>query len=138
MERPAPLVTPDCMPLWQGLQAGELRLQRCVPCRHWIHFPEPRCPRCTSDHFDFEAVSGRGEIETYTEIARGFVPGFDPPYIVAWVSLPEQAGLRVLANIINARTGDIGIGTPVELCIEDRPGFGPVPQFQPLSGGRAE
>lgn len=135
MDRPVPEVTPECLPLWEGLRCGELRLQRCMQCRYWVHFPEARCPRCGGDRLGFEAVSGRGEIESYTEIFRGFVPGFDPPYIVAWISLPEQPGLRILANMLNASASDIDIGTPVELCIEHRPGFGPVAQFQPATGG---
>lgn len=138
MDRPVPEATPETAAYWQAARAGELKLQRCGECRRWIHFPEIRCPECGGLQLAFEAVSGRGTIETFTEIHRGFVPGFEAPYIVAWISLPEQEGLRVLANIMTANTASVAIGLPVELCFEELDNFGPVPQFQLIEEGREQ
>lgn len=135
MARPAPEVTPDAAAYWQAAAAGELKLQRCSECRLWIHFPEIRCPGCGGLQLEFELVSGRGTIEAFTVIHRSFVPGFDPPYIVAWISLPEQAGLRVMANVMTSDITSVAIGAPVELCFEERDNFGPVPQFKLIEEG---
>jgi Rubredoxin-like zinc ribbon domain (DUF35_N)/Rieske [2Fe-2S] domain len=33
-------------PHWEGLREGEVRMQRCARCGHWIWAPQPACPRC--------------------------------------------------------------------------------------------
>ena len=129
MSLPAPAISDHCKPYWDAVAAGDLRLQRCRDCRRWIHFPELACPVCGSGRLGFERVSGRGEIETFTEIHRSFVPGFEPPYIVAWIALPEQPGLRTLANIIDSDPAQVAIGRAVEFCVETR-GDVSLPQFR--------
>lgn len=130
MNKPDPLINALTQPYWQAAARGELALQRCQNCRHWIHFPEPRCPGCTSQDLSFETVSGQGEIETFSVIHRSFVQGFDDsPYAIAWIALPEQMGLRVMSNIINCPLDAITIGHAVTLCFEKRGEFGQLPQF---------
>jgi hypothetical protein len=107
-----------------------LVIQRCRACRRWIHFPEPICPSCGTADFTFEPVSGEGRIETFSVIHRSFVPAFAErtPYIIAWIGLPEQEGLRVFANVTGCDPAEIAIGMPVELCFEERDGR-TVPNF---------
>lgn len=115
---------------WEGASRGELVIQRCRACRRWIHFPEPICPSCGTADFTFEPVSGEGRIETFSVIHRSFVPAFAErtPYIIAWIGLPEQEGLRVFANVTGCDPAEIAIGMPVELCFEERDGR-TVPNF---------
>jgi uncharacterized OB-fold protein len=128
--KPQPVINALTEPYWLAVSRGELTLQRCESCRHWIHFPEPRCPQCGSKSLAFEQVSGSGEVESFSVIHRSFVEGYaDEPYVIAWISLPEQENLRVMSNIINCSTEDVEIGQAVELCFEQRGDFGQIPQF---------
>ena len=65
---------------------------RCRACRHWIHPPAPICPACLARDVAPEAVSGRARVATFTVNHQPWIPGFDPPYLVAIVELDEQRG----------------------------------------------
>jgi uncharacterized OB-fold protein len=116
---------------WDGAARGELVIQRCRGCARWIHFPEPVCPSCGGTDFSFEPVSGQGTVETFSVIHRSFVPAFADrvPYVIAWVGLPEQAGLRVFANVTGCGPDQVAIGMAVEVCFEPRDGR-TVPNFK--------
>lgn len=130
MEKPNPIVTALTQPYWDAIAQGTLALQRCSACRHWVHFPEPLCPRCAEHALHFEPVSGVGVIESFSVVHRSFVEGFGTdPYVIAWVALPEQAGLRLMTNIVNCNIEEITIGAQVTLCFEQRGDFGDIPQF---------
>ena len=120
-----------CQPYWDGAACGELVIQRCADCGRWIHFPEPICPSCGSVRLGFEPVSGIGAVETFSVIHRSFVPEFADrtPYVIAWIALPEQAGLRVFANLTDCTPDEAAIGMPVEVCFEQRDGRA-VPNFR--------
>lgn len=106
-------------PYWTGGEHGELRFWRCQACRYWIHPPSPRCPSCLSKDLAVEAVSGRATVHAYTinEQPWGF-PGFDPPYVIAIVELPEQEGLRLTTNIERCAPADVHIGMAVTVAFE--------------------
>jgi uncharacterized OB-fold protein len=103
---------------WTGGEHGELRLWRCQACGHWIHPPSVRCPVCLSKDLAVEATSGRGVLHTYTVNHQPWLPGFDPPYIVAIVELIEQPGLRLTTNLMGVAIDDVKIGTQVEVFFE--------------------
>ncbi len=111
-------------PYWDGARVGRLVLQRCARCRSWIHFPEPCCPSCAGVGFTYEPVSGRGTVETFSVIHRSFVPEFAnrTPYVIAWIALPEQPGLRAFGNVTGCAPEEVTIGMPVEVCFEARDG----------------
>ena len=114
---------------------GELAIQRCRACRRWIHFPESSCPACGSTELAFEPVSGQGTVETFSVIHKSFVPEFQgrEPYVIAWIGLPEQPGLRVFGNIVDAAPEDMSIGMAVEVFFETRDGHGALPNFKKKS-----
>jgi uncharacterized OB-fold protein len=111
-------------PYWDAAARGQLALQRCNACRRWIHFPEPTCPTCGSDDLTFEPVSGEGTVETFSVIHKSFVAEFAgrAPYVIAWIALPEQAGLRVFGNVTGCPPDDVTIGMAVEVWFETRDG----------------
>lgn len=131
--------SPATQPFWDAAARGELALQRCRGCRRFVHPPRPVCPACGGVSSAFEAVSGRGTVETFSVVHRTFAPGFADrvPYVMAWVALPEQEGLRVFTNVVGPGHLDVGIGRAVEVTFEDRPGVGTVPCFR-LAGGPAD
>ncbi len=119
-------------PYSEGAARNQLVIQRCAGCRRWIHFPEPSCPDCGHAEFAFEAVSGLGTIETFSVIHRSFVPEFvdRTPYVIAWIALPEQRGLRAFGNVTGCPPDAVAIGMEVEVYFEARDGRSALPNFR--------
>jgi uncharacterized OB-fold protein len=119
-------------PYWEGAARGQLVIQRCRSCAHWIHFPEPICPNCGGSDFTYEPVSGRGKVETFSVIHRSFVADFADrtPYVVAWIALEEQAGLRAFGNVTGCASDEVEIGMEVEVYFEARDGIAALPNFR--------
>lgn len=128
--RVLPQVTDLNRHFWTGGEHGELRFLRCTACRHWIHPPQPICPACLGRDLAVEAVSGRATVSTFTVNHQRWIPGFEPPYLVAIVELPEQAGLRLTTNLVNCPIDAARIGMPVRVVFEERDGVW-LPLFEP-------
>jgi len=126
-----PRVTPENEHFWHGGADGELRFLRCESCRTWIHPPAPLCPGCESFDLSPEAVSGRAELVTYTENHHPWIPGFPPPYLVAIVEIPEQAGLRLTTNLIDCDVDSVRIGMPLRVVFEEADDGIYLPLFRP-------
>lgn len=126
-----PRVSPENEHFWQGGAQGELRFLRCGPCREWIHPPAPLCPACHSRELLPEVVSGEATVLTYTVNHQPWIPGFDPPYVVAIVGLPEQEGLRLTTNIVNCPIDSVEIGMPVQVVFESAGDGVYLPLFEP-------
>ena len=75
---------------WTSGEDGRLRFLRCGACGYWLHCAVPRCPQCGSQDVAPEAVSGRGEVFSYTVNHQSW-DGSDEPYAIVLVALPEQA-----------------------------------------------
>lgn len=135
--KPLPVVGPLTEPYWRSAADGRLALQYCRRCATHLHPPGPLCPHCHGKDLGFRPVSGRGRVYTYAVIHRTFVPGFegDVPYVIAWIELEEQPGLRVFGNVTGCDPDGVRIGTAVEAYFPDRPGFGPMPNFRVISAG---
>lgn len=116
--RVLPAVDDTTRAFWTGGERGELRILRCGACRTWLHPPGPVCPACLGTDLTPEATSGRGVVHTYTVNHQPWYPGFDPPYVVAIVALPEQDGLRLTTNIVDCAPGDVRIGMPVRVTFD--------------------
>jgi uncharacterized protein len=135
VQRPTPVADRVTQGFWDSLKdTGQLHIQYCTECDRYQHFPEAACTSCGhSEHLTYKAVSGRGEVYTYVVTHQTRIPSLvqDVPYVIAWVELPEQAGLRVVANIRNIQPSDVVIGLPVKLLLEHRDGI-VIPQFEPV------
>ena len=116
--RLVPRVDDENEHFWRGGAQGELRFLRCSACQTWVHPPAPLCPDCHSRELAPAAVSGRATLHTYTINQHPWIPGFDPPYAVAIVDLPEQPGLRLTTNIVNCELDAIEIGMPLRVTFE--------------------
>jgi uncharacterized OB-fold protein len=114
MERPLPLPDAETAFFWDGARAERLLINRCSECGFWIHPPKPSCPRCGSGTIAPAAVGGRGVVHTYT-VTHTAIPGFEPPFAVVLVELEEQAGLRLVSNLVDVPPDDVAIGMPVEV-----------------------
>jgi uncharacterized OB-fold protein len=122
---------------WTGGARGELVFLRCQDCGYYLHPPIPICPIDQSKNLAPEAVSGRATLTSYTINHHPWLPGFEPPYVVALVELPEQTGLRLTTNLINCPLDDIRIGMAVTVVfrhLEDPAGDVWLPLFEPDGG----
>ena len=114
LRKPLPKPSPLSQPFWDGLAAGELRLQRCDICDTYVFYPRPYCPHCLSEALTWTTVSGRGRVYTYTIVRRAMHPAFqlEVPYVFAIVELEE--GPRVETNVIGCAPEDVRVEMPVK------------------------
>ncbi|MCL0102018.1 OB-fold domain-containing protein [Dehalococcoidia bacterium] len=130
-----PLPIPDELsePFWKAARASSLVIQRCQHCRYYSHPPENVCPNCRSleQSFEFEPVSGRGEIKSWIVMRDAFLPGFvdELPFVIAVVELNEQPGLRMITRIMDGADASIEIGMPVRVVFEEVTRDITLPQF---------
>ncbi|MDL4821312.1 OB-fold domain-containing protein [Actinomadura opuntiae] len=111
-----PAIGRDTAFFWDGVNAGELRIQRCADCGALRHPPGPMCPKCHSPNRDHVVASGRGEVHSYVVHHHPPVPGRTPPYVVAVVELEE--GVRIVGNVNGCAPDDVKVGMPVRLVFE--------------------
>ncbi|MCB0997463.1 MAG: OB-fold domain-containing protein [Acidimicrobiales bacterium] len=130
--RVLPRLTDVNRSFWQGGADGQLLIARCGACGLWMHPPSPVCPSCWSDEVAPQPVSGRGHVHTFTINRYQWVPGMEPPYVVASVELVEQAGLRFLTNIVGCEPEDVSCDMPVDVVFAPH-GEVHVPLFRPAS-----
>lgn len=122
---------------WDAARAHRLEVLRCDGCGHYVHWPQPICPRCQSERLTPAEVSGRGAVYSYTVVEHVFNPllAGAVPYSLAIVELEEQEGLRLLTNIVDCPHEELRIGMDVEVTFEDYEN-GSLPQFRPAGGAR--
>jgi uncharacterized OB-fold protein/acyl dehydratase len=119
---PPPL---DSAFFWEGVEADELRIQRCCACGKLRHPPRPMCPYCNSLDWDYVVSKGTGEVYSFVVHHRPEVPGREHPFAVALVQLDE--GTRIIGNV----DGDVHIGMPVRVSFELNENGRKLPQWRP-------
>jgi uncharacterized OB-fold protein len=110
---PIPVPDRDSAGFWDAARAGTLAIARCTGCRTWQHPPLERCRRC-GGAMAFEPVSGEGTVFSFIVVRHPAVPGHEIPYVVAFVELAEQPGLRMTA-VVDADPDTVAIGMPVRV-----------------------
>jgi uncharacterized OB-fold protein len=133
-----PVPTPDkaTQGFWDSLKNDrKLAIQHCGTCGIYQHFPQPSCAQCGSDAaLTYRPVSGRGEVYSFVITYQTRIKGLaeDVPFVIAWVELPEQKALRVVANVLHCDVDTVHVGMPVRLFLEERGGW-VLPQFEPVT-----
>lgn len=116
-------------PWWDATTRKRLVIQRCRDCRRWQHYPRALCTGCGGTDLGFEEASGRGVVDTYTEVMREIRPGLAPPYLVARVRLAE--GPVLLTHLIDTQGTTDLIGRDVTLAWSPLPDGRNLPVFRP-------
>ncbi|TMK54622.1 MAG: DNA-binding protein [Actinobacteria bacterium] len=116
-DRPLPLPDPETAFFWEATARRQLEILRCQTCKTWVHYPKPSCWNCSSGDLKPERVSGRGTVYSYT-VTHQDVPGYTAPFAVVIVELEEQAGLRMVSNVVDVPPEDVRIGMPVEVTFQ--------------------
>ena len=127
---PLPAANAETLPWWEAAREHRLVAQRCMACGALRHPPGPRCPSCSASESDWQELSGRGVVYTYTVVHQQFVPA-DVPYVVVAVELDE--GVRMVSNLVDASADEVRIGQRVDVAWEDMGPALALPRFRALS-----
>jgi acetyl-CoA acetyltransferase/uncharacterized OB-fold protein len=131
-----PELTPATEWFWTSGADGRLRIQGCAECATLVHPPVPICPRCRSRKWEPRPVSGRGVVVGHTLNAHPWLPGFDPPYVVAVVALEEDPDVRLTTNIVGCEPERVHIGQEVAVRFEPHEDVW-LPLFEPTGRTRS-
>ena len=115
---------------WTSGEDGRLRFLRCDECGFFVHPPSPICPECLCKRLTPTAVSGRATVATFTVNHQPWIPGYDPPYVVAIIEIEEQPSVRLMTNIVGCAPDDVRVGMPVQVAFEHHDDVW-VPLFEP-------
>lgn len=112
-----PDVTDLSRPFWTCGAQGVLRLQQCTYCRRLCH---PPALRCQHDHarLQWAELSGRGRLESWTLNRHQWFPGYPPPYVIAFVNPVEDAGARLLTNLVNVAPDQLVVDMALRVVFE--------------------
>ena len=111
--RPRPAINLDNQFFWDGVNEGQLLIQRCVKCAQLRHPPGPACPSCGSLEWDTVESSGKGTVYSYVVPHYPPAPMFGEDYVVVLIELEE--GVRFVSNLVDVPSTDVQIGMPVEV-----------------------
>ena len=100
-DKPLPIPDRDSAPYWEGIAAGELRLQRCTDCGAWRWPARAICSRCRSFAAEWVKASGLGTIVSWIRTHQIFIRSFeaDAPYVTVEVQLDEQDDIRLIGRL---------------------------------------
>jgi len=118
---PRPSVNDDTRPFFEAAREHRLVVQRCLACGVHRHPPRPMCPHCASFDAEFDEVSGRGTLFTYSVVHQPFHPAMRDvvPYVVAVIELEETGGTRLTSNLVDAPLDGLRAGLAVEVVFEE-------------------
>jgi uncharacterized protein len=129
--RPRPAVNRDNAYFWEGVQVGELRLQRCLGCQRLRHPPRPMCDACRVTAWDHVVAAGTGRIHSFVVHHHPPLPGVTLPHPVLLVDLDE--GVRIIAEATEGTDpAQLEIGAAVVLEFKDVDQDLTVPAFRPV------
>ena len=128
-----PQLTPANEWFWTSGADGRLRIQGCQDCTALVHPPVPICPACRSRSWAPVEVSGRATVVGFTVNQHPWLPGFDPPYVIAIVALAEDPTVRLTTNIVGCGPDDVAIGQEVTVLFEQHEDVW-IPLFEPTGG----
>jgi len=116
---------------WEGINKGQLLIQKCSSCGDLRHPPRPMCGKCQSMEWSSIASRGRGRVYSFTILHHPKFPGFDFPVACGLIELEE--GTRIVSNIVGCEPDAVFIGMPVTLSIENVDEEMKLPLFRPAN-----
>jgi uncharacterized OB-fold protein len=110
-----------------GLEARELRFQRCGGCRLAVFHPRVVCPGCGGGDLVWERSAGLGTVYSTTAFA---VRDGDPRNVVL-VDLDE--GFRMMSRVEGVAAREVAIGLRVRFEVVAGEDDEPIAVFRPLA-----
>lgn len=130
---PLPVEDDVSAPYWAAIQQRRLVVQRCASCQTLQFPPNAECGSCASADLNFEQVSGRGKVFSFTETVSGARhPYFQSisPYLVGMIQLDDGPGLIFPSNFPGSEYTDLKVGAPVDLTFQEVGEGVIIPQFK--------
>lgn len=137
LQKPLPTITSEARPFWEGAAKQQLLMQCCLDCSAYIWTPRPSCFECGSENIQWQKLSGRGEVYSFTVIrqvvGRAASQSFekDIPYVIAWIDLDE--GPRMITNVIGCPVENVTLDMKVSVIFEQQSADIWLPKFMPVS-----
>jgi hypothetical protein len=118
---------------FDNARAGKLAFPKCKACGQFHWYPMPRCPHCQSTDVQWQAISGRGELYSFTSVTHAFDPSRRDslPYTVGLVTFADAPGVRLITNIIDAPAEALRLGMAVDPVFPARDDGGGLVFFRP-------
>ena len=131
--RPLPKLLPWSEWYWLSGEDGILRIQGCDECDALVHPPSAVCPVCRSSASSPREMSGLGTVIGVTVNHQQWLPGFEPPYVIANVALDDDPAIHITCNLVDADPDDVRIGMEVRVRFEHHDDVW-IPVFSPTGG----
>lgn len=122
---PAPAITVESQPFWDGCAAGKFLIKRCKDCGEPHFYPRALCPFCFSANTVWEESKGAGVIYTFSVMRHNT----KEPYAIGYVTLDE--GPSLLTNFVDCDFSQLKIGMRVKALFQPTENGAPVPVFGP-------
>ncbi len=116
--RPLPKLLPWSQWYWTSGSDGILRIQGCDACNELVHPPSPICPSCRATSHSPRPMTGRATVVGYTVNHQQWLPGFEPPYVIANVALADDPSIRLTTNLVDCDIDSLHIGMEVAVQFE--------------------
>ncbi|VTU24406.1 putative nucleic-acid-binding protein containing a Zn-ribbon [Variovorax sp. SRS16] len=124
-ELPAPAISPENQPFFEGTAQGVLLLKFCDGCGRHHYYPRTICPHCFSDRTRWIEAKGSGSIYTFSVLRLGT----PTPFALAYVKLSE--GPTMMTNIVDCDLDALEIGMAVRLVCKPATDGTMIPMFTP-------
>ncbi len=120
VKRFKPRVPGYSKPFWEGINRGELLIQKCKDCGHKWYPPGPYCPKCLSEKIEWEKSNGKGYVGSFTTTyaASPSWAAHLMPYTLAIIGIYD-VDVPVVSHIIDCKPEDVKIGMEVEIVFVD-------------------
>ena len=83
------LYSPYDAPMWESIEQGQMKLQRCRETGTFYYPPGPMCPETLNFDVEWAPISGEGTILSWTVFHRTYLPAYPAPHLVVAVQLEE-------------------------------------------------
>ena len=130
--KPLPKPRPIDEPYWEGMAAGELRLQQCTNCARWRFPPAELCPNCLSGEYEWKAALGTATLWSWIVMHREYFASFhdDIPYNVAFVRLDE--GPFMMSNVVGVAPEELTVDARLQVTFDAVTDEFTIPRFRLL------
>ena len=133
MEQPLPTLFDWNRPFFEAGLTGKLMLQKCDQCGDLIYYPRICCPKCLSNQYHWEGLSGRGTVYSFAVVWRPQHPAFESQIPITLATIELAEGPQMVSTVIGCPPERVEIGMKVQVNFEKVAEGIALPKFVPMS-----